>query len=661
MIAMELAASARTVGSPYAADWKSFFEKFEQDFAPAIPLGYTRPPYPLLELAAPQGDQDFLDELRSLGQAGHWKKAIDTLQRESTAAEPRLAKAELLLLFGDSLLRDNAFEGATKVLEELLKLDNAPALAEAGRYLLALNRAMAGDPYGAELASAKLLAELTPGSPLQPYLHLLEAEALLASDQAARALELLSADLEPLPEGLEEKRMLRLADALFGTDRQARALALYSQLGEGEELQTLDPYSLAKYVKGLRQFGRHQEALEACRTLDAILVGQPAQELVRHQSALLLLKIGREEEAVKQLNTILDTTASDEARHRALMKMSDLIVLRDPANVPPVAIGHYGEIARKSSLRELREEAAFKEALVFHLRGEEVRSVRLLDNFFRAYGAGPLRPHADALMLAILPDVIKKLINEEEYLQALVLAEQNRDLFISGRVSGDFLAELGLAFSSLLFWNRAVRVYLYMLDLSRGTKNEEKVYEPLIRAMLEQGDLQGTILHGRQYLDKFPSGPSRAQVYGYLAQALQRNGAGDEAVALLKSPTRPAGGELDLLAGRIFFERQDYDAAAAVLAKAGKQPAAEAETVFLLAESLYHLGRLQEALPLFGDLARREPATPVAPQAAYRQGQILLASGRSEEALKILGELAEKTEDPLWSKMAAETIALQGL
>jgi tetratricopeptide (TPR) repeat protein len=348
-----------------------------------------------------------------------------------------------------------------------------------------------------------------------------------------------------------------------------------------------------------------------------------------------------------------DTAAPDAQSAEELRQARDYFENFDPAQI-------YAEIAATAPEREVREEAAFKQALVGYFHNDYATSITLLEDFLRTNSSGKLVREAEALLVEILPSEIKKQIDGKDYIKALTLVEKNRPLLLSGDIRGDFLTELGLAFASLLFWNRAARVYLYLMDIAKNKTEEEKVYLPLLRAFYEKGDFDQVESYSKKYLADFPNGQDGASIAYLYISALYKNNHTSEALPLLKHNNLPMNNDLHALAGKIYFEAGQYAQAEAQLAKlmGNDLNTAPPEEIMLRAEALFRDGQGNKALPLYRHL---KDNTAYRDQAAYRTAQVQMAGNDRAEGLKLLQGLVEKAENPLWRRMAEETLAVAKL
>ena len=224
----------------------------------------------------------------------------------------------------------------------------------------------------------------------------------------------------------------------------------------------------------------------------------------------------------------------------------------------------------------------------------------------------------------------------------------------AARVKADFLNKVGQAFAGLGFWNRAIRVYRYMLAVYKGRPGEDKALLALIAALYNKEDYKQLEDAADTYLQKFPKGKDRARIFYLLVSSLHKSGQTEKAASLLEKKKFPVNHDLNSLGGRIFWQLKKYDRVEKYLARImGKDlRKVEADEILIRAEALFLRGHLRKALPFYQYLTDQEN---YADQALYRSAQIHLETGRQDEGLNILQNLSEKGISTLWRKMAAES------
>ena len=252
-------------------------------------------------------------------------------------------------------------------------------------------------------------------------------------------MELLTSGQTNRPQSARKIYALRRADTWAASGRYNEALEAYRYLQASGDILKNHPHSLADFAKTLYRQKKYHAATEQYKRLAATLAGKPGQDLAFYAAAMSLYRSGGSKQTLPLFQNIITTFPGTEGGYRARIKANDLKLLTDIDREGVDTAIEYGNIAVDAPLRELREEAAFKQALSLYLKKELLRTTQFLQAFLHDYGFGPLRWHAEALQIELLPATIKDLIKSEDYMQALILAEQNRDLLISGRVTEDFL------------------------------------------------------------------------------------------------------------------------------------------------------------------------------------------------------------------------------
>jgi TolA-binding protein len=703
------ATASHVIKSQYAGAWDRFLKNYEVGVEIPVPLHYSLPPFPVLALAQPEGMQSVgtvnYQEIIHQSKTEGWQQVASTLRKSVNQITGENREGQLLL-YGESLVRAGDLDRARNILIKLHKGLPGSTIGRLAHYLAVYGIAADGKPYDAAYELSFMQQE-ADNNPLTPYLALLQTEIALATDNIDKAEILLQENGKLYLGQVRQLFDLRRADMLFSAGRIDEAFTLYKAFTAHDDILADHPSSLAKYAAILYKKGDYQAALKQYINLTAGLYDQPEQNLALYAAAMSQYHSGNSKETGLMLEDIIKKFPDSEGFSRARLKINDLFVLSDlenkehqpngrtaPGTAQKTISSHaddpandqngnaatqaqqsidksrqddftgfdpaleYADLAANAPLRALREEASFKQALTYYFKAEYEKSVELLQDFTRTNSSGQLTREAEALLVELLPVVVKDKIENKDYVDALVLAEQNRAILIGGKVKGDFLAELGLAFASLCFWNRAVRVYLYMMDIAKDKNEEEEVYLPLVQAYYEKNDLAQVEENCRRYLADFPDGENRAAIKHLQISGLYKNNRTDEALRLLKQRGLPQSRELHLLAGRIFFEAGDYEMTEKHLAKvmdAGLNNV-EADDVLMRAEALYRNGRGKSALPFYRHLEQYEA---FADQAAYRIAQVHMATDNQSTGLKLLKTLVEKARSPLWRKMATETLAME--
>jgi TolA-binding protein len=527
------------------------------------------------------------------------------------------------------------------------------AEAQAKRYLECHAMASSGDSYQAKIALQELLASLDERHPLLPYGRLLQAEIALATGGFGEAVSLLKKSGGPWPAAVEPRRQACLAAALAKTGSTDQAIRTYRALGDPLAALSGQPLLLENAAAIFFAQGEYSTAATLYRALAEQLSDPAQQALARLGWAFSAGQEGLPSLAQERLKQIKETSPAEEAGQRAHMRLLDYGVLTGGEAQYPAALSGYGILARKAVLKELREEATLKLALILAWSSQQERSVNHLQGFLREFRGGALRGEAEALLLELLPPVIQDLVARGEDLQAVVLVEKNRQLLMNGELGWTFLLELASAFSRLGLPERASRIYLFMLDSPRAVAEKEMLYLPMAQLFWEQEDYLQAGNYAAQYLERYPQGRYRAHALLWNLRALRETGRLPEAASLLRSTKMPWDKEVELEAARILTAVGDYRLLTEIVGWPEGRGESATETLMLQAEALRETGREALALPLFRRLMEEES---FADQAAFRYAQIRLAQGEKKEALKILTRLVETGKSQLWRRLAEDTL-----
>jgi hypothetical protein len=339
---------------------------------------------------------------------------------------------------------------------------------------------------------------------------------------------------------------------------------------------------------------------------------------------------------------------------RAQMKLTDLEYI-DTRRKPEAALAVYAEIATQGLTVPLREEAWFKQAVVLALNDQRLESVERLVEMLRVFQSGPLRVEAQALLIEQLPVVLKQLVEAKEYVKALVLAKQNRELFTRGWLAPALLFDLAEAYGRLGLVEQAALTYQYLFEISTEG-DRERIYLPLIRALFASGQHVQVEQYADRYALRFPQGSDSQAVYYFKVRSLYVSGQLDKALELLQSEAARRSPQVELLKARIFFEQKQWPQVIEVLERPEFKEWLDQEGLnLLLAESYFQSGLDDKARTLFTQIIAQDEANG---QGRFRLAQIALRQNNRPQALKLLSELAEKGKDDLWTKLAREEAAL---
>jgi len=413
--------------------------------------------------------------------------------------------------------------------------------------------------------------------------------------------------------------------------------------------------SLAAFSDCLYVAKRYQEAAKRYMQLADLLNNHPYQDLALFRQALCRLRLAATAQKGRiDLEQLVDAFPKSEGAVLAYLKQTDLdYVNKSLSPIDAAAVYKRCSVYGQSILQ--REECLFKEALVNHLAGEKAESVDNCMQLLREFQDGNLRTEALALLIQQLPKVIKQLIGNEEYVKALVLAKQNRRLFVRGWLSPELLFDLATAYSKLGMADQAAQTYQYLFEISDRAETE-KIYQPLIEALFAAGRYLQVEEYADRYQLRYPKGVYVPPILVLKAQALYRNGQSEQALKLITADNAPKIQALELLKGRLYFDNKQWQKVIDTLDTPQLTGQLAANHLLLpLAESYFQIGDDAEAKKLFQRLQKIDPGVE---QTKFRLAQIESRRGNQEQALKLFQQLAEKGTDPLWKRLAQEEIAI---
>lgn len=638
------------VRSAYTGRWEAFFREYRSPMSVPVPLRHELPALPT-ELFRQAGGE-LGSALEALAQGADWAKILKELQQMAPKVpQGGEGEAHFLALQAEALLRTGAGPQAVVQLQKLLAGALPAQLKERVNYLQAFAQAMIGR---ADLARSALAAGPGAQSLLRPYSALLRGELALAAGDARSALAALDSSEVAWPESLRLRRERRRADALALAGDGAAALALYRPLLEGSPGLAGCAFSLNQAAQAMAAAGDDHGALKLYGMLGNDLgLDGATRALAQVAQALLLIRVGEEARAKAILWKQVDAPYV-EAGARSRLKLFDFDVLAGGAMERRRASAAYGEIAAGAAQRSLREEAALKQALALYLAEDLPASLAAAGRFVRDFGSGSLVHEGQALLREIVPQQIASAIADQDDLQALVLVEQHRSLLLDDAMTGPLLLELGRATTRLGLFERACKLYLYLLDAAAGRPEEEDYYLPFLETAFDRGELELLRTYALRYLTRFPKGKDLPRVFYLQVRAMQQSQDLEGAAALLKSPQRPKDEALEVLATEIFWKLERYADVAACFGGANQQPVTGPPAGLILkAEALCKLGREGEALPIFQHLMSQQA---FADQAMFRYGELRLRQGNRREGFNTLRRLAAEGKSPLWRKLAEESL-----
>lgn len=645
--------------SPYKNDWRSFIESFEH--VPELntePTLYV-PPFPLISLLAPitppesVAAMDFIEGLKEIDRF----ESLRLIQKRLKVTNKENVREYFALAHADILYRLGSIEAARNQFKLLAETYHNDITGDLAGYVVALLEARDLKFHVAQAHLQHIFERLSESHPLYSHLRLALAETALAIGEYEQMDQFLQ--VQDIPFSLTETVKRRRADLAFATGRIDDAFRIYEEL-LGSGVMTDHPYSLNGYCSTLFKLQANEESGLCYQGLAAILNDQTQASQAAYLGAIAdsAVDIGEDYPADRyRFNQIVRRFPNTAAAYAAELKLADSCAL-DPENCETEVSGWYKRIAGKTTSREVAQEASFKEAIVFHLNGEDRISIDLLRKMLREFQSGILQDQILALLIQLLPGEIRRLLDGDSPLQAIALAQQNRTLFDKGWLDDDLLFRIGQAFEGLRIYPEALQLYLYLKNKPTH-QNSEHTHFAALRAAHALGDHHLVEDLAAEYSYRYPQGVHQLDILFYRLDCKYAVGLVEEALNLLPDPI-PQRNDFRMLAAALYFQIGLYGKTADVLLSSFDLYSSDLtdDMRYMLAESLYELGEFTKCETLFKTL---EESKTYGQTARYRLAQFSDRSSSLENVQLSSGTNFEDGGAQRWNRFAAQDIRFKEL
>lgn len=635
--------------SPYTSDWRSFFSNYESPIHIDIPVTFTPPPFPVVALLPPGGpaNLDLLSgEMMVLAENRSWARLTSLLLEKLQATTSSEAQKILALTYGEALMRNGSFAEAYKQLYLLKEQYREERLGIYAHYLLIWLRAKYEDPYIAEYEYRKLAPAVSEKSPLAPYFLLSQIETSLAIGEHKNLNKLLQTDSIALPPDVEERIKIRQADYWYAIDQPIKAYAAYKLLKNSPLLRS-QPFSYGGYSATLYDQCFFQEAAEEYKNLKALVRGESQVESVAYRENMARLKFTDGVELIDAFSQIENAYSLTNAGLLAAIKKNDLLFLQDRQSAKD-AISNYKSIAARASSRSIREEAELKSILIHVFNGDNETAVSMLNEFLRKFQTGSVRITTQALLIDILPKEINRLVEQKDYIGALVLAKKNKNLFLNNWIDSKFLVDIADAYHKVGIYDEAQRLYLYLIE-TMSADQREKYYLPMMQATFDHGNFSLVEDYATQYNYNYPEGIHTKEILLLRLQSL----IADERLtdALQALPVKlPEDYSYHPLAATLYFRTDRHKKTITILEEYLNHTGTLTQLhYYFLAESYYRTGDITAAAEAFSKVSKENMFYQ---QSLYRLAEINRRQGEDKLALSFLQKIVETEENSLWKQYA---------
>ncbi len=636
------------IQSPYVKDWLSFFKDFEPKVDIRVPVSFTTPPFPIISLLPPAMEKnlDLLsEEMFALADEGLWTQLAAAVVKRIKATGKIEEQKLLALVYGEALARAGDFKPAYQQLYLLHQEYGDEELAVYARYWLNLLRALYEDPL---LASYELdsLADMIPdSSPLAPYYLLSRIETTLAAQDYRKLNVLLQEDGVALPPEIESRITIRQADYWRAVEQPVRAYAAYNLLAKSTLIKT-QPHSYYNFCATTYAQRRFEDAAICFQHLATLLTTDTTRGLINYREQMARLQFTPPAKLINHFSQIESAYPQTTASCLAKMKENDLLLLGDPDSIDK-RIGSYRAIADQCSQRNIRETALFKEILLQKETGNISNAINMALDFVREFQNGDVRISAQALLIELVPAEIKRLVEHKEYVNALVLARKNRELFAKKWINSRFLTDIAEAYQRLGLFDEAQKLYLYLIEIMPANK-KEKFYPAMIEAALNSGNYLLLDDYASQYIYNYPEGRFYNDVIFLQLQSFVTRNRITDALEILPDPV-PDEPRFHRVEADIMFQLDNYAECLRSLYRLKQQQRLTPIERFMMAECLFNTGNYENALLTYQSLADDHQYRD---QILYRRAEIARIKGKEQQALSLLQQIIKRDKSEFWKNLA---------
>ena len=632
--------------SPWKDRWDEFFRIYRTYWTLELPVSFTLPQLPALV----KDDQSPLWPLQQHADNNMFLSLIQTATGLSDLDPQQRYLRDLLV--AEAQLRTGAIEAGIARLDSWRRKKGTEQLRV--EYLTAYGQALEGQPLVAQLTLQTLLLNLAEHHQFLPLIHFLFAETALASGQDRVALEHLQiADLD-WPDSLLVPREVRVADAKAGLGTLDEAVAEYRNLVDEPGLFDYYRFSLNRAGFSAFKNGNYQFSSYLYRKFMEPLTEEPGDDLLLFAAGASAYEAGDMGWGMIGLQRARLDRPGSEGGDRAELRLIDRKLIHGGELELAQSVSEYARLGKKSQFRAVREESLFKHALTLYLLGDHQESIEALMLFQRSFGSSELIREVDLLILQQLPKVVRKLLEQKNDLQAVVLAEKNRKLLLRSGFDKDFLHDLATAFDRLGLYKRAGRVLLYLFDRSVGTPEREFIYLPLAQSYAKRKEYQQAGQYASRYLEKYPQGEDSGALFGILLDAFEREERQDQLLSWLNREDRPSSPVLEIRAAYLYWNLGKLEAVINSLEKVSSSgEPLEVKEMALLGEAYYQSDQYRDAEFFYKQL---HEDTDFGTQSRYRTAQILLRQQQRKDALKLLEQVVETDGSSPWGKLAQDLL-----
>lgn len=380
----------------------------------------------------------------------------------------------------------------------------------------------------------------------------------------------------------------------------------------------------------------------------------------------ILMRGGREREALALYRNVISFFPESPAAYQARMKLADRRIFAVGMDGYRSLLSEYRTIGERGGDFRVREDAAFREAILSALYGDAASAVEIVGEFLVRHPRSSYHPIAEAMQYDLVDELVTSLLEKGED-EAVVRAVESWQEYLGKALRRpDVVRGIADAYAKLSRTRERLVLFSRFVERRAGGDNEPSIHRIAIDDAVTLGDDRAAVRMATQFLERFPRDPGASTIRETLAELRYQEGNRREVIRIL-SPFLDRGRGVALRPPTMYYlGRSLLDEGEAKKAIAAYQRFLAANPNVagypLAREAAYDLARAYETV---GDYRRAEatirgvvarvPADE-GERFRFRLALLQMRSGKRAEAETILKELSEKGKDPLWKRAAQQAL-----
>lgn len=493
------------------------------------------------------------------------------------------------------------------------------------------------------------------------------AESALYKGQLTAAEELFQ-QFAARQDQIRPLALYRLAETQYRLQKYSQALSTFREATSlWDTFFSLNPATMFYYGDCIARNGDLPGGRQQLARLIAANADKVYAPILLVRMADVLSRQGNDTEALAIYTTVAKEFHGSKAGQIAEIKLADReLLLSTPDNYRRLA-KIYSRLADTAADVDLREEAAFKHALLEAVNGPAETALELVKRYQKRFPKGVFRPITNDMRedLVLLTYRGKKW--EEDPAGLISLATDNQDYLALAAEAPEFLSSVTTAFEKAGSPLDLIVLYTSLLQrpwLSR----DSQAYLTLVIA--DQAELLGDDQMARKTLETFlrrnlshAMAPlAREKLGALLYRAKELTGVRSNLIWLLDKNAKAAQPVSYYYLGRALWESKEYAGAALAMetytaaVRAEKvQPLLVGDAYYVAALSQQALGQYKQAFALLQE-GLKKAAKDRQDQFIYKLGEVSLQDDKVEQARDYFEQVLKAGQDPDWQRLARQAL-----